>query len=50
MEKGGLAIHELEGFCKGIPRRTLQRDLQGLVAAGLFVTEGATAKLKYLLK
>jgi Fic family protein len=50
MEKGGLAIHELESFCKGVPRRTLQRDLQGLVAAGLFVTEGATAKLKYLLK
>ncbi|HBL16234.1 MAG: cell filamentation protein Fic [Elusimicrobia bacterium GWA2_69_24] len=50
MEKGALTIHELEGLCKGVPRRTLQRDLQGLVTAGLLVTEGATAKLRYLLK
>lgn len=50
MAKGSIAIHELEGMCRGVPRRTLQRDLQGLVAAGLLVAKGATAKLKYLLK
>jgi Fic family protein len=49
MAKGSLAIHELEGLFKGVPRRTLQRDIQGLVAAGLLVSEGATAKIRYLL-
>ncbi len=50
MEKGSLTIHELEGMCKGVTRRTLQRELKELVAAGLLVSEGATNQLRYLFK
>lgn len=50
MEKGSLTIHELEGMCKGVTRRTLQRELKELVTAGLLVPEGATNQLKYLFK
>lgn len=50
MEKGSLTIHEIEGMCKGVTRRTLQRELRELVAAGLLVSEGATNQLRYLLK
>ena len=50
MEKGSLVIHEFEGMCKGVSRRTLQRELKELVNAGLFISEGATNQLRYLLK
>lgn len=47
MEKGSLTIQELEGMCKGVTRRTLQRELKELVSAGLLITEGATNRLQY---
>ena len=50
MDNGSLGVHELEALCKGVPRRTLQRDLQGLVTVGIFSAEGATSKFKYSLK
>ncbi len=49
LETGSLNIQEFEGLCKGVIRRTLQRDLQGLVKIGLLVSEGATTSLKYRL-
>jgi Fic family protein len=41
VEAGQLTIQELEALCPGANRRTLQRDLQGLVAKGLLVEVGS---------
>ena len=49
LETGSLSIQEFEGLCKGVIRRTLQRDLRELVRVGLLVSEGATTRLKYRL-
>lgn len=50
LETGSLTIQEFEGLCKGVIRRTLQRDLRELVRVGIFVSEGATTRVKYRLK
>jgi Fic family protein len=49
LEHGSLSIQAYASLCAGTPRRTLQRDLKGLVDAGLVVAEGATNKLTYRL-
>ena len=44
-----LTIQDLERLCKGVTRRTLQRELKELVKIGALVTEGATNRLRYRL-
>jgi Fic family protein len=48
VENEGLTLKEFSGLCKGAPRRTLQRELKGLVDKGLLVSQGATNKLRYV--
>ena len=49
LEHGALTVQEFEGLAAGVTRRSLQRDLTGLVAKGLFRAEGATNQLRYVL-
>jgi len=49
MEHDGLTIHEYEILCPDTHRRSLQRDLKGLVDKGLLIAEGATNRLRYKL-
>lgn len=49
MGHDSLTIQDLEGLCKGVTRRTLQRELKELVKIGALVTEGATNRLRYRL-
>lgn len=50
LERDGLTIQEFERLCPKTSRRTLQRDLKGMVEAGLAVTKGETNQLVYRLK
>lgn len=47
LEFGSLTVRELEIKFPEVNRRTLQRDMQGLVELGLVFSEGATNKLYY---
>ncbi|NNN04600.1 MAG: Fic family protein [Elusimicrobia bacterium] len=49
MEHGTLTIQEFSALCKGVTHRTLQREIKGLVLAGLLVAEGSTNRLRYSL-
>jgi Fic family protein len=49
LEHGALTIQELEALCEGVNRRSLQRDLKGLLDKGLLLAEGATNRLTYLV-
>lgn len=49
MEHGSLTIQDFEALCPGVNRRSLQRDLKGLLDKGLIVAEGATNRLLYKL-
>ncbi len=49
MEHDAMTIQEFAALCKGVTRRTLQRELKGLVIAGLLVAEGSTNRLRYRL-
>jgi len=42
MERGSLTIQEYEGLCPGANRRTLQRDLKGLLARGILAERGTS--------
>ncbi|MGH7558901.1 MAG: Fic family protein [Gemmatimonadota bacterium] len=48
MENGSLTIKDYEALCPGVSRRTLQRDLKGLVQRALLKTKGATDRLQYV--
>jgi Fic family protein len=48
MEHGRLGIQDYETLCPGVNRRTLQRDLKGLVGLFLLKAEGATNRLQYV--
>jgi len=48
MEHGRLTIRAYEALCPGANRRTLQRDLKGLLDLGLLVVRGSTNRLEYL--
>jgi DeoR/GlpR family transcriptional regulator of sugar metabolism len=50
IERGSLSIDELQHLCPGVSRRSLQRDLKGMVDSGVLVSEGATNQLVYRLK
>ena len=47
LEHGGMTIQDYEVLCPDTNRRTLQRDLRGLVDKGLLIAEGATNRLQY---
>jgi Fic family protein len=49
LEYGSLTIQDYERLCSEVNRRTLQRDLKGMVDRGLIVTEGETHHLLYRL-
>jgi len=50
MEHGALTIGACEALCPDINRRSLQRDLKGMLDKGVLVTEGATNRLEYRLR
>ena len=47
VEYEGLTLKDFIGLFKDAPRRTLQRELKGMVDKGLLTPEGATNKLRY---
>ena len=47
LQSDELTIHALEQHFSSVNRRTLQRDLRGLVEKGLVIAEGATNQLRY---
>ncbi len=49
LEKGAARIEDVEELCPGVHRRTLQRDLQGLVEKGLAKSEGSARATHYVL-
>ena len=50
VEHGSLTIGACEALCPDINRRSLQRDLKGMLDKGVLVTEGATNRLEYRLR
>ncbi len=50
LEHGEAYFAELEAACSDIPRRTLQRDIQHLLKAGVLEARGATNSMRYTLK
>jgi hypothetical protein len=50
LEWGSLTIQNFQRLCPEASRRSLQRDLRGMVRTGLLMSEGATNKLVYRLK
>ena len=49
LEHGSINIREFEALCPEVNRRTLQRELKGMVEKGVLSTEGATNRLVYRL-
>jgi len=49
LEHGNMTIQDYEALCPQSHRRSLQRDLKGLLEAGLVTTSGATNQLEYKL-
>jgi Fic family protein len=50
IQHGKLTAQGFKNLCPEVNRRSLQRDLKGLVDKGLLTAEGATNQLIYLLK
>jgi Fic family protein len=50
LEQTELRVEDLERICPGVNRRTLQRDLQGLVQRGVARTTGAARAVRYRLR
>lgn len=50
LQNGMLTIQDFEGICPDVNRRSLQRDLKGLLDKKLVNTEGATNQLVYILR
>ena len=50
LERAELRIEDLEELCPGVNRRTLQRDLQGLIKRGVAKSTGAARAVRYTLK
>ncbi len=48
LDHGKLTIQGLESACPGVNRRSLQRDLQGMIKKGLLTAEGETNRLEYV--
>ena len=49
LEHGNMTIQDYEALCPQSHRRSLQRDLRGLLEEGLVTTSGATNQLEYKL-
>ena len=45
-----MGIQDFEKMCRGVNRKTLQRDLKEMIEKGLVVTEGNTRNLVYRVK
>lgn len=50
LEYGALSIQNFEALCPKVSRRSLQRDLKGLLDKRLLIVEGATNRLIYKLR
>jgi len=50
LEGGSVGIEEVEAALPGVPRRTLQRDLQVLVEKRIAAAEGAARSRRYRLQ
>jgi Fic family protein len=50
LEQAELRMEDLEDLCPGVNRRTLQRDLQGLIKRGVAKSTGAARAVRYKLK
>ncbi|WP_300670170.1 hypothetical protein [Desulfoluna sp.] len=50
MENKKLTIQDFEGLCLDVNRRSLQRDLKGMLDKELVKSEGATNQLVYVLR
>jgi predicted HTH transcriptional regulator len=50
LERGSLTIQDYEAICPEVNRRTLQRDLKGMIDKGLLISEGSTNQLIYRMK
>ncbi len=50
LQNGKLTIQDFEGICPDVNRRSLQRDLKGMLDKELVSTEGATNQLVYILR
>ncbi len=49
LDQGRLTVADVQRCCPGTPRRTLQRDLRGLVEKGVLVRRGQTSRVAYRL-
>ncbi|MCH9769827.1 MAG: Fic family protein [Gammaproteobacteria bacterium] len=49
LQHGELGIKKFEQICPNIPRRSLQRDLKGLINKKIIISEGATNQIVYKL-
>jgi DNA-binding HxlR family transcriptional regulator len=50
LESPDMRIEDMEALCPGVTRRTLQRDLHGLVKAGVLKVAGAARSVCYKLR
>ncbi len=50
LQNGKLTIQDFEDICPDVNRRSLQRDLKGMLDKELVTTEGATNQLVYILR
>ncbi len=50
LEHGTLTIHNFEGLCPDVNRRSLQRDLKVMMDMGLLTSEGTTNNFIYRMK
>ncbi len=50
LEHKQLTIQHFEGLCPDVNRRSLQRDLKGMLDKELVISEGATNQLVYVLR
>ena len=49
LENGEMGIQDYEKMCRGVTRKTLQRDMKEMMEKGLVVREGRTSSLVYVL-
>jgi Fic family protein len=50
LEHEAMGIQEYEKMCRGVTRKTLQRDLKGMIEKEIVETEGATSSLVYRVR
>jgi len=50
LQNSKLTIQDFESICPDVNRRSLQRDLKGMLDTELVNTEGATNQLVYILR